>query len=485
MESGCDVRLYSAYSTYWRRSMDTRPVGGFDLSERFRSFYSSFQDQLPELLNQRKFEVDQVNLKTNEAQALRPLDGAELVLFSLPFPADQIVATLVLNFQTPDLNADSTDLRRILKACTESDLLIGRLTIGQWVDRLAQDVHAEQEIPADPYERPAHAPQERHCLVFIEDLHGLEPPTHDIIAGILYGIQPPYRREFTQLERPESLNQEAGTYAAVSQTSSFFYGHMGEVENSVLLTTVQAVGTAARFQRIWRDAYYQVQQFQSSKQKRQSGEQVRKDLELLADEMGNLELDLAFSVETAADLGLGSTTSRIDNFHDDLYQVMQIKARANTVSQMFVRLSSSIRSELTAIESREKEVEENRKLRGALMLGALSFLLAPLGLVFGFFGMSASEVDPHDTMFDLGRYWMVYALAVTPMIIAFMFAVTFNPDALARKLRIRRRADDNATPARPQLRPTGRPPASGVSPVAATATTVAPAPPVPPTSGRP
>src|SRR5262249_27578284 len=125
MESGYNVRLYSVYSTYWRRSTGTRRVSGdFDLSERVRSIYLSFQVQLPELLHQRKFEVSQVRLKSNVEQPVHGLDGAELVLFSLPFPANQIVAALVLDFQTPDLNADSTGLRRILKACTDSDLLV-------------------------------------------------------------------------------------------------------------------------------------------------------------------------------------------------------------------------------------------------------------------------------------------------------------------------------------------------------------------------
>jgi hypothetical protein len=206
------------------------------------------------------------------------------------------------------------------------------------------------------------------------------------------------------------------------------------VENSVFLTTVQAVGTAARFQRIWRDAYYQVQLFQSGKQAKRAGEQIRKDLELLADEMGNLELDLAFSVETAADLGLGSTTSRIDNFHDDLYQVMQIKTRASTVSQMFVRLGSSIRSELTAIESREKEIEDDRRFRGALTLGILSFILAPLGLILAFFGINASQVDQDDTMFDLKRYWLIYVLALLLMLIPVAFALTFDRNALTRTI---------------------------------------------------
>jgi hypothetical protein len=440
MTSTCAVRLYSVYSTYWRRSQQTRRVSAdFDLSERFRSFYESFQDQLPELLNQHKFSTSRIQLAIDgAAETVGDIDGAELVLFSLPFPANQIVAALVLDLRSPDLAEDPTMLRRILTACTESTILVEDQTVATLIDVLADQVDAEKEIPADPQERPALAPQERHCLVFIEDLHDIRPPADDAIAGILYGIQPPYRPEFTRLERPKSLNQETGTYAAVTPTSSFFYGHPGVVENSVFLTTVQAVGTAARFQRIWRDAYFQVRHFQAGKQAKQSGQQVRKDLELLADEMGNLELDLAFSVETAADLGLGSTTSRIDNFHDALYQVMQIKARASTVSQMFVRLSSSIRSELTAIESREKEIEEDRKLRGALMLGALSFLLAPLGVIFGFFGMSAREVHQDDTIFDFKRYWLVYALALALMAIAAAFALTFDPDALVRQVRRRR-----------------------------------------------
>jgi hypothetical protein len=439
MELAYEVRLYCVYSTYWRRSKKTvrRVSGDFDLTDRFKSFYLSFEGQLPELLSQRIFDTAEVAI-TPKRSGPGEFDGvrsAELVLFSLPFPANQIVAALVLDFATTDLNEDSTHLRGILEACTESAIRIGGRSITQIVDELAVDARAEKEIPSDPHELPRDVPQERHALVFIENLQEREAPADAAVAGILHGIQPPYRPEFTQLERPESLNQEAGKYAAVSPTSSFFYGHPSVVENSVFLTTVQAVGTAARFQRIWRDAYYQVQEFQSSgRQAKRAGEQRRKDLELLADEMGNLELDLAFSVETAADLGLGSTTSRIDHFHDDLYQVMHIKTRASTVSQMFVRLSSSIRSELTAIESREKELEDSRRLRGALALGVLSFFLAPLGLILAFFGINATQVDQKDTMFDLHRYWPIYVLAGLLMVISVVFAVTFDHAALSQAL---------------------------------------------------
>jgi hypothetical protein len=456
MDTAYQLRLYCIYSTHWRRSAATkrRKSAEFELSNRFRSFYLEFESQLPELLHQRIFPDEPITVATTISGTRESADfpaTAELVLFSLPFPANQIVATLVLDIATPDLNDNSDTLRLVLEACTSSDLdvTLGGHKLPDLIETLIAETGGEREVPADPEESAEDVPRERHALVFISDLRDAPPPSDDTVAGILYGIQPPYRPEFTKLERPTSLNQEAGTYAAVSQTSSFFYGHPSEVENSAFLTTVQAVGTAARFQQIWRDAYYHVQLFQSSgRQAKKAGEQGRKGLETLADEMGNLELDLAFSVETAADLGLGSTTSRIDDFHDTLYHVMHIKTRASTVSQMFVRLGSSIRSELTAIESREKEIADSRRLRGALMIGILSFLIAPAGLILGFFGINASQVDQHDTMFDLRRYWFIYTFAVMLMAISLAFAVFFDRPALRRRLLARRRRRLE----RPQLR---------------------------------
>jgi hypothetical protein len=453
VDTAYKLRLYCVYSTHWRRTAKTvgQASADFELSDRFRSFYLEFKTQLPELLNQRVFGDHEVAFRASTLgkHVDRHISAAaEIVLFSLPFPANQIVASLVLDVPMPDLNVDSDDLRQILEACTngELDVTIRDKRLPDLVDELIAEVNGEREKPADPKEKPG--PRERHVLVFVTDLNGSPAPQHETVAGILYGIQPPYRPEFTNLQRPPSLNQEEGSYSAVSQSSSFFYGQSIEVENSAFLTTVQAVGTAARFQRIWQDAYYQVQKFQSSgRQAKEAGLQDRKGLEILADEMGNLELDLAFSVETAADLGLGSTTSRIDDFHDSLYQVMHIKTRASTVSQMFVRLGSSIRSELTAIESREKEIEDDRRFRGAVTLGILSFVLAPAALVLAFFGINARQIKPNDTMFDWHHYWGIYVLAGLVMIVPVFFALSFDRDALNRfigglHLRRKRRAVD-------------------------------------------
>jgi hypothetical protein len=443
MSTGYAMRIASVFATHWRRSGGAtgRSPFDFDLGKRPGRLDHLIEGQLPYVLVRE--EIAPTDLHFTGAYEINPAEritAAEVFIFALPFPADQVVAALRLDFDSPDLNRDSSLTRTMLASCADAEVTIGGRDLASYIDGLATTAKAEKEIPPGPRGKLTGLPLERHHLVFIGGLNGTVPPQDDVIKRILYGIEPPYRPEFTQLRRPDGLNQERDAYGAVSSTISFLYGHPDDVENSVFLTTVQAVGTASRFQQIWEDAYHQVQEFQTGKQAKQTGVQLRKDLETLADHMGNLELDLAFSVETAADLGLRIPSLSIDSFHHDLYEVMQIRTRAHTVSQMFIRLGGSIRSELTAIESRERQQEEERRLRAAIALGVVSILAAPLTFIIGFFGMNASQVHPASSIWSWHYYHWAYLtaslLAIAP-IGAFVF---MHGQALLRRRRQLREA---------------------------------------------
>lgn len=95
-----------------------------------------------------------------------------------------------------------------------------------------------------------------------------------------------------------------GTLCAVTPYASLLSDHPEYVENSIFLTVVQAVGTAARFRQIWHKANHRVRKFRRNDHDPTVGTQSRDALEFLADELGNLDIDLGFSVETSADLGL-------------------------------------------------------------------------------------------------------------------------------------------------------------------------------------
>jgi len=434
------IRLVGVYATRWRYPGEPgTSVGDTELSSEMAAFYRMFEDQgpyqLPDLLCRTAPAPDTVSFGVADtAWSTDAVTSAEVLVFTLPFPADQVVAALILTFDSPDLNADPALAMRLLTECIEAAVAVDGRDLETYVDGLLDGVGVEPVVPPGS-RRPAGMPVERHQLVFIRDLHGTDPVSHGTVRRMLNGSRP----RFSTLVEPAGLSED-GSYSVVGDRASFLCGHSADVENSVFLTTVQAVGTASRFQQIWQEAYYRVQEFQDNKQHKEIGVQQREDMAELADRMGNLELDLAFSVQTAADLGLNPSI-RIDSFHDALYEVMQVEVRARTVGEMFNRLGGSIQSELTAIESRERQEEERRRAAeeedrrrraqeedrrrtaGALALGILSFIIAPITFFLGFFGMNVSEVHG-GSMWDIRTYLWAYIvaglLAAIPLLIVIL-----------------------------------------------------------------
>jgi CorA-like Mg2+ transporter protein len=388
-------------------------VGAEDLGDGLASYYRRVEDdrvedaappyELPDVLIHRTGRVT-----FGPPEHAQPIHGApctELLIFALPFPADQVVATLIFDFTSPDVNEDPTLIQRVLDALLDAKVCIDGVDLATHVERLGGLPDIVPVIVPGSRKRVG-LPRERHQLVLIRDLGSAARPSDEVTRKLLYCS----RLRFTNLLKPRGLNHDSG-YGAVSSDASLLCGHSEEVEYNVFLTTVQAVGTASRFQQIWQDAYHQVQDFQEHKQKKEAGLQKRKDLETLADHLGNLELDLAFSVQTAADLGLNPST-RIDSFHNNLYRVMQIRERASTVGRMFDRLGGSIRSELTAIESRERQEEEERRRHGNFALSVLTCIIAPITFLVGFFGMNVLEVPPEQHMWNWRLYRWAYAVAL-------------------------------------------------------------------------
>jgi hypothetical protein len=433
---GYPVRLAGVYATRWRYPGEPGArIGDTELGIELAAFYRMFEDQgpyqLPDLLCRAAPAPNEMSFGVAGAVwSTESVTSAEVLVFTLPFPADQVVAALILTFNSPDLNADPALAMRLLTECMEATVAINGRDLADYVDGLLAGVGVEPVVPPGS-RRPARMPLERHQLLFIRDLHDADSVRPDTVRRMLNGSRPP----FSTLIEPAGLSED-GSYSAVGGRASFLCGHTADVENSVFLTTVQAVGTASRFQQIWQEAYYRVQEFQDKKQRKEIGVQQREDMAELADRMGNLELDLAFSVQTAADLGLNPSI-RIDSFHDALYKVMQVEVRAKTVGQMFDRLGGSIRSELTAIESRERQDEEarraaltarenherqeedKRRAAGALALGILSFIIAPVTFLLGFFGMNVSQVHNGQSMWMqtyLWAYIVAGLLAVIPLL---------------------------------------------------------------------
>jgi len=158
----------------------------------------------------------------------------------------------------------------------------------------------------------------------------------------------------------------------------------------------------------------------------------RRILERIADQLGDLELELSYSVEASADLGLLVPSLRVESFHHALYESMSLAGKAVTAGRMLQRLGSAIRAELTAIESIERRGDENRRIRYAVAVGFVSAVAIPASLVLAFLGINASQVSPRRSMFShhyLGMYLTVAALIALGAVVSLALYARQRRDA--------------------------------------------------------
>jgi hypothetical protein len=421
-----EIRVISIYATRWRhvpRGDATQPHLSLG---RLEEFYGLFRDQLPQVICRRPHPGTALTFApagdgqpgsaaADAAAPARPdvkFSRAESWLFVLP--SDQVVAVLDFHFETHPLDVDPVLTTTVLERCAYAQLLVDGQDLETHIANLARDAGAEE---IDPNKL---LPPERHQVVFAPYVEGGTVPDKETVKRIIYRVDPPNRPEFMKFREPDGLNEAGRTLGAVTPYVSLLYGHQDYVENSVFLTAVQAVGTTARFRQIWHKAHGQVRDFRYTTQNPDVGKQRRADMEFLVDELGNLELDLSFSVETSADLGLLIPSLRLESFHKELYEAMELRERAETVSRMFSRLDASIRAELTAIEIRERQADEVKRLRRDAAVSVLSFLGVPVGFLVAFFGINASQVNGRWSIFNFHHYAGVYIaavlLALTPLI---------------------------------------------------------------------
>jgi hypothetical protein len=148
----------------------------------------------------------------------------------------------------------------------------------------------------------------------------------------------------------------------------------------------------------------------------------RRTLERIADRLGDLELELSYSVETTADLGLLVPSLRAESFHNALYESMGLASRAATAGRMLQRLAAAISAELTAIESAERRADDNRRVRYAVAIGFVSAAAIPIGLIFAFLSTSTSQVNRAWSMFS-HHYLRMYLAVVAIIVVGGLLAL--------------------------------------------------------------
>lgn len=145
--------------------------------------------------------------------------------------------------------------------------------------------------------------------------------------------------------------------------------------------------------------------------------QVRRRLARLSERVGRLELDLSFGVEAYQEVAALVPSLRVSDLHRQLFDSAAIPDQSRSIDQILQRLGRAIAAESTSVIAAERNRDERRRLAWGVAIGFASFIAIPLTLIFGFFALATSDVSPHSSLFDLGRYKWFYATIAGVMVI--------------------------------------------------------------------
>jgi len=402
------IRVTNLYVTPWHLADDTvgRPLPDYLRLWRFEQYYRQSGDQLPQVLAREA--LDASKLRFERWQHADSTLAAWMWLLRLP--SGQVVAAL-----TVDATCELIELVDLLEDCYFVDVHIGAESAEDRAHAMAARLGADGSSERSFL-------QERHQIVF-----GAEPAPDDcddLVQRLIYRTDLPYRKEYSAIRYPAELNRRPGWLAAVGPYVSVVCGHSGFIENAIFTSAVQGVGAAAQLRAIRHAAYADVRLFRNLEAAGGRTRNRRQMLERISDQLGDLELELSYSVEASADFGLLVPSLRAESFHNELFESMGLAGKAATAARMLQRLGTAISAELTAIESIERRADENRRVRYAVAVGFVSAVAIPASLILAYLGINAAQVNTNWSMFS-HHYLSMYLAVAVVIVLGVVLSVAF------------------------------------------------------------
>ncbi|WP_261400705.1 hypothetical protein [Streptomyces salinarius] len=395
------LRITTVYSTSWVCDPAGLPPGRRSPTDmlnfgRLTRFYDMAQEQLPRVL--RRESLDCASLVCQRWRTDAPADAT---LWHFLHPSGQVLVALTL-----DVPLSLVESVPLMEDLYYASIECAGVPLEQLAGERVGCVPGADQAPGFL--------PERHQLVFRSVATPEEAPDDDTVQRVIYRSDLPYRPEFSSIVYPAELNRRPTTVGALGPYASLICGHQDYIENSVLLSAVQTVGSAARLREIREVAHSYGHRFRSRPEGERDTHRRRTTLEAISDGLSHLELELSYSVETGGDIGTLVPALRVESFHNALYSAMGLTERSAVIGQMLTRLSNAIAAELTSVESAEQRAGDRRRIRTVVAVTFVTTITGTLSLLFGFFGINAQQVDERRSMFD-ERYTPIYALIAVIM----------------------------------------------------------------------
>lgn len=384
------------------------PTGEWPISQemplklgRLERFYRASRDQAPNVLHYADYAYTDV--ETELADGAIEIARCRIWLFHLPYGA--LVAGLSLDF-----SADLGGTIALLEDCYYLSLKIGGSSLIEQCRERRPDLESVL--------RDACPASHTHQLLFLGRNAGgllpqgegapIEEERQDVLQRLVYRANLPYRSEHSRMQFPAEPNRRPQSILAVSPYVSVASGQQDYIENGMLLSAAQAIGSAHLVSSIRSDAYAALDRLRGQESANLPLSTRRRRLASLSDRLSRLEVDLSFGAEAYENLGSLVPSLRLTDYHRAIFQALEIPIETTTTGKMLARLSKAIDASANSVKFAERRRDEQRRLKWSVAAGFVSIVAITLGIAFGFFGSSVSEVSPRSSIFSWAQYRGLY-----------------------------------------------------------------------------
>lgn len=282
-------------------------------------------------------------------------------------------------------------------------------------DRLVLDI-VQERLGLD---RPLRFGRNVHQCIFaggrlLEEIFADPRPNAPTVATVvLRGNRGADRGGPLGIIAPTALNNPGETVVAHGRGVSLFGGFAPAAENALSLSAMVLVSALGVLHRV-RDQLFAALAANSAARLESTGD-ARTLVSQLSDELNEAQLDLSFGVEAYTD-GMLLPELLIWSFHRSLSEVNGIGEVLTNTSRMVERLGTVIQARAAIMDASAQEQNERRDRLFSVLIAVGSLLALPPGLLLAFFGANSSEVPAGTSMFDIQRYWLVYAIVWLPFL---------------------------------------------------------------------
>jgi hypothetical protein len=335
----------------------------------------------------------------------------------------------------------SVEVARFWLVALPSDVLLLALTVETACDEdatiaLLEDLHhrrvtvsglslwdaVRQTAPSELAELLAQSSLsiETYNLLHLSDDHHSKVRLGDevnvqLVSSLIYRFDEPYSRLSPRICLPDESNRGAA-FAATGPYVGITVRNQGYVENAIFSSCLLFVGALKTLRTVRNAAFVELRRARALlSNASESGAHValppsvhRAALAEMAQRLAALQLELSCGVEAFQRVASTIPSLRVTDYHEAVFDSASISPEIETIGGILERLGTALAAEVERRQASERQADERRNTIHSVSFGVVAAIALPLGIVFGFFGMTAREIDANRSFMDVQFYSVFY-----------------------------------------------------------------------------